>query len=114
MEKFDFKTVGTNYTILDQDTNETSSIRVVDANELFAAIGSYTSSNYTYINSHLTELLKSFSGFVRSPWDVSWYSAPENTFAVTNAIIQARREGNGTVIMEILPNIELDITTKIS
>lgn len=114
MEKFDFKKVGTNYTILDKDTNDTSSIRVIEAEELFAAIGTYTGANYTYINAHIAELLKSFRGFVRSPCDVSWYSAPESTYALSNAIIQARREGNNIVIMEVLPKIELDFTAKIS
>jgi hypothetical protein len=114
MEKFDFKTIGTNYTILDKDTNDTSSIRVIDANELYAAIGTYTQDNYTYINAHLGELLKGFRGFANCPWEISWYSAPESTYALSNAIIQARREGNDIVVMEVLPNKELDITNRIS
>lgn len=114
MEKFDFKTIGTNYTILDKDTNDTSSIRVIDANELYAAIGTYTGSTYTHVNAHLGELLKGFRGFVSCPWDISWYSAPESTYQLSNAIIQARREGNEIVVMEVLPNIELDIAARIS
>lgn len=114
MEKFDFDTIGTNYTIFDKETNDTSSIRVIDANELYAAIGTYTGTNYTYLNAHLGELLKGFRGFVHSPCDISWYSAPENTYSLTNAIIQARREANSIVVMEILPNIELDIAARIS
>lgn len=114
MEKFDFTNIGTNYTILDKETSITSSIRVIDAHELYSAIGTYAGTNYTYINEHLGELLKRFRGFAKTPWNVSWYSAPESTYATTNAIIQARREGNDIVVMEVLPNIELDIAAKIS
>ena len=111
MEKFDFGTIGTNYTILDKETNDTSSIRVIEAPELYAAIGTYTGTNYTYLNAHLGELLKGFRGFVRSPCDVSWYSAPETTYALSNAIIHARREGNSIVVMEKLPNIWSQVIT---
>lgn len=114
MEKFNFKAIGTNYTILDKDTQETDSIRVIDAKELYAAIGSYTGNNYTYINAHLAELLKGFRGFARSPYCISWYSAPETTFELSNAIVQARREGNHIVVMEILPEIEVDNSPNIS
>ncbi len=114
MEKFNFRAIGTNYTILDKDTQETDSIRVIDAQELYAAIGSYTGKDYTYINAHLAELLKGFRGFARSPYCISWYSAPEETFDLSNAIVQARREGNHIVIMEILPKKEVDNNTIIS
>jgi len=113
MEKFNLKAIGTNYTILDKDTNETDSIRVIDANELYAAIGTYTGDNYSYLNAHIAELLKRFRGFARSPYSVSWYAATEKTFELSNAIVQARREGNKIVIMEVLPEIELDITSRI-
>ena len=114
MDKLDLRTIGTNYTILDRDTNNSSSIQVIDASELYAAIGTYTGASYTYVNAHLAELLKRFQGFARSPCDVSWYSAPESTFGLSNAIIQARREGNEIVVMEILPNKELDNPARIS
>ena len=103
MEKFNLKSIGTNYTILDKDTQDTDTIRVIDANELYAAIGTYTGNSYTFINTHLIELLKSFSGFVRSPYDISWYSAPESSFMLQHAIYQARVEGNNIVVMELLP-----------
>lgn len=114
MEKFNLKAIGTNYTILDKDTQETDSIRVIDAKELYAAIGSYTGKDYTYINAHLVELLKGFRGFARSPYCISWYSAPEETFELSNAIVQARREGNNIVVMEILPEIKVDNSPNIS
>lgn len=114
MDKFNFKAIGTNYTILDKDTQQTDSIRVIDAQELYAAIGSYTGKDYTYINAHLAELLKGFSGFAPSPYCISWYAAPEETFELNNAIVQARREGNHIVVMEMLPEKEVDNSPIIS
>ena len=112
MEKFNLRSIGTNYTILDKDTQQTDSIRVIDANELYGAIGSYVGNNYTYINAHLGELLKSFSGFTGCPYSISWYSSTEKNFVLSNAIVQARQESNKIVVMELLPEIEVDIPTK--
>ena len=38
MDKLDLRTIGTNYTILDRDTNNSSSIQVIDASELYPAL----------------------------------------------------------------------------
>lgn len=114
MEKFNLKAIGTNYTILDKDTQETDSIRVVEAAELYAAIGQFTGTDYAYINSHITELLKGFRGFVRSPHYISWYSASERDFDLSHAIVQARREGNNIVVIEKLPEDGIDIQLRLS
>lgn len=113
MEKFNLKAIGTNYTILDKDTQETDSIRVIEATELYAAIGQFTGNDYTYINSHSAELLKRLRGFVRSPYYISWYSATERNFDLSHAIVQARREGNNIVVIEKLPEDGIDIPLKL-
>lgn len=114
MEKFNLQAIGTNYTILDKDTQETDSIRVIEAAELYAVIGKFTGNDYTYINSHITELLKGFRGFVRSPYYISWYSAAEKNFDLSHAIVQARREGNHIVVIEKLPEDGIDILHRLS
>lgn len=113
-EKFNLKAIGINYTILDKDTQETDSIRVIEADELYAAIGQFTGTDYTYINSHIAELLKSFCGFVYSPYYISWYSATERHFDLSHAIVQARKEGNNIVVIERLPDDTIDKPPKIS
>ena len=107
-EKFNLKTLGTNYTILDKDTKQTESIRVIDAQELYSLIGEYTGKDYGYAVYHTAEILKSFRGFVHSPHHISWYSAREGQFDLSNAIVQARSEGNQVLIIEKLPNETLD------
>lgn len=101
-EKFNLKTLGTNYTILDKDTKQTESIRVIDAEELYGLIGEYTGKDYGYAVYHTAEILKSFRGFVHSPHHISWYSALESQFDLSNAIVQARVEGNQVLIIERL------------
>lgn len=105
MEKFNFNNIGTNYTILDKDTKETDSIRVIDATELYAVIGEYKSTDYTYTGYHIAELLKGFSNFVRSPHHITWYSAYEKDFDLSSAILQAKRERNNILVTEVLQEI---------
>jgi len=111
MEKFNLDTIGTHYTILDKDTKNTSSIRVIDAAELYTLIGEYTGNDYGYAVYHTTELLKGFRGFVRSPHHISWYSAIESEFNLTHAIGQARLEKNTILIVEKLPDDSVDKLT---
>ena len=111
MDKFNLDSIGTNYTILDKDTKKTDSIRVIDAAELYAVIGEYTGNDYGYAVYHTTELLKGFRGFVRSPHHISWYSAIESEFDLTNAITQARAENNNILIIEKLPDDTVDKLT---
>ena len=108
MDKFNFNNIGTNYTILDKDTKQTDSIRVIDAVELFAVIGEYNSSDYSYTTYHIAELLKGFRNFVRSPHHISWYSAYESEFDLSMAIMQAKKEGNNILVTEILQEIGVD------
>lgn len=107
-EKFNLNSIGTNYTILDKDTKQTDSIRVIEAEELYAIIGEFTGNDYRYAVYHTEELLKGFRGFVRSPHHISWYSAVEAEFDLTRAIAQARMEKNHILIIEKLPDDSVD------
>jgi len=107
-EKFNLNSIGTNYTILDKDTKQTDSIRVIEAAELYAIIGEYTGNDYRYAVYHTAELLKGFRGFVRSPHHISWYAAIDANFDLTSAIAQARTENTNILIIEKLPNDSVD------
>jgi hypothetical protein len=107
-EKFNLNTLGTNYTILDKDTKQTESIRVIDAQELYSLIGEYTGKDYGYAVFHTAEILKRFRGFAHSPHHISWYSARAGQFDLTYAIAQARVEGNQVLIIEKLPDEPID------
>lgn len=108
MEKFNLKQLGVNYTVLDQDTQETETICVVSSDELKSVVGEYVGTDYTNIEPHINEVLKGFKGFALSPYHITWYAATQETFELSKAIIAARREGNQIVITEILPSEELD------
>ncbi len=105
MEKFNFNTIGTNYTILDKDTKETDSIRIIDANELYSIIGEYNSADYSYASYHISQRLKGFRNFARSPHHISWYSAYANEFDLKAGILQAKNEGNNILVTEVLQEI---------
>lgn len=108
MEKFNLKTLGVNYTVLDQDTQETETICVVGSDELQHVIGEYVGVDYAGDTPHIKEILKGFKGFARSPYHITWYAAKQEEFDLSHAIIAARKEKNQIVITEILPEDELD------
>jgi len=108
MEKFNLKKLGVNYTVLDQDTQETETICVISSEEIRSVVGEYVGTDYTNIGPHIQEVLKGFKGFARSPYHITWYAATSENFELSQAIIAARREKNQIVITEILPSEELD------
>ena len=108
MEKFNLKKLGVNYTVLDQDTQETETITVINSDDLKQVIGEFVGTDYTNIGLHIQEVLKGFRGFARSPYHITWYAAKQDEFELSKAIIAARREGNIIVITEILPDVDVD------
>ena len=114
MEKFNLEMLGVRYTILDQDTNETDIIRVVEFEELISTLGRFVGNAKTDITPHMEELLKQFHGFVSSPYKITWYVQIQEDFDLSKAIMAARKEGNNVIITQILPDKELDTGFKIS
>lgn len=104
MEKFNLKNLGVNYTVLDQDTQKTDVICVITSDELRAVIGDHIQAEEIQIK----EVLRGLKGFVRSPYDITWYTAVKEDFDLSHAIIRAKKDGNRIVVTEILPDIEPD------
>lgn len=108
MEKYNLKNLGVNYTVLDQETQETETICVISSEDIMHVIGEYVGTDYSNLTLHMEEVLKGFTGFARSPYHITWYSATQEEFELSKAIIAARREKNRIVITEVLPAEELD------
>ena len=110
MEKFNLRNLGVNYTVLDQDTQETETICVVSSEELKSIVGEFVGTDYTKVGPHIAELLKGFKGFAPSPYHITWYATKDDNHEhmLRGAISAARREGNKVVVTEILPSEELD------
>jgi hypothetical protein len=108
MSKFNLKELGVSYTVLDKTADQASTMRVIDFVELKAIVGEYVGSNYTNLTPHISEVLKTLSGFVKSPNEISWYAAKKEDFELSRAIIQARQEKNTIVIVELLPTDDID------
>lgn len=114
MSKFNLKSLGINYTVLDQDTQETETICVINCDELQSVMGEYIGADYQNLDLHTKDILNGFKGFARSPYHITWYSVVEGEFDLSKAIMAARRENNTIVVAEILPAKELDTGLKIS
>jgi hypothetical protein len=108
MGKFNLNELGVSYTILDKGTEQSSTMRVIDFTELKAIVGEFVGADYSRVELHIKEVLKYLDGFVRSPYDISWYAAKKEEFELSRAIMQARHEGNMVVVVEILPSDEVD------
>jgi len=111
MNKFDLRELGTNYTVLNRQTNKTSNIRVIDYLDLKAAIGEFVGVEFKNLSTHAEVLLRGFHGFIKSPYDVTWYAASKDKFDLADAIVQADAENNDIVIVEILPDFEEELDT---
>lgn len=111
MNKIDLRELGTNYTVLNRQTNKTSHVRVIDYLDLKAAIGEFLGTDYRNLSNHLEILLRGFHGFIRSPYDVTWYAASKDKFELADAIVQADAENNDIVIVEILPDFAEELDT---
>jgi hypothetical protein len=114
MSKFNLRELGVVYTVLDKTADKASNMRVIDFVELQAAIGEFVGPDFLNVTPHVEQRLKALSGFVKSPYDVSWYAATREDFELSRAIMQARYEKNEIVIVEVLPSQELDTPFNLS
>lgn len=111
MNKIDLRELGTNFTVLNRQTNETSHIRVIDYADLKSVVGEYVGADYKNLRQHIELILRGFHGFIRSPYDITWYAARKDQFELAEAIIQADAEKNKIVIVEVLPEPEEELDT---
>lgn len=111
MNKIDLRELGTNFTVLNRQTNETSHVRVIDYADLKAMVGEYAGTDYRNLRQHIESILRGLYGFIRSPYDVTWYAARKDKFELSEAIMQADAEKNKLVIIEVLPEPEEELDT---
>lgn len=96
-------TLGTEYTILDNNAAITKTIRIISQEDILeAALGRYQVSEYKDYHEYMNLSLMYLEGFVEDPLAVSWYATKEEDFDLHDAVTTAIRDGNSIVIMEIL------------
>lgn len=113
-EKINLNQLGVIYTVLNKDTEEVSKIRVIDSREIYQIVRKVKSQQGIPHKKEMKEALSGLTGFVKSPFHVTWYAATQDTYKVENAVSAAKKEGNKTVIIELLPDLELDTGYNIS
>jgi hypothetical protein len=111
MDKINLTELGTKYTVLNRQTNETSQIRVIDYADLKSVIGEFVGQDYKHLGKHIEVILRGFHGFIHSPYEVTWYAATRDKFELSEAIVQADAENNKVVIVEILPDSTEELDT---
>lgn len=99
--KFNLRQLCTNYTVYNDTKTETRTISVIEFGMLAEIIKLQEETCQG-------ELVDEFSGFVETPYHVSWYCRPINEFDLAKAVEQTIREGNEIVITQILPPRILD------
>lgn len=111
MNRINLEELGTSFTVFNRQTNETTHIRVIEYADLKTAIGEYIGSDYKNIKVHIEAILRRCVGFVKSPYDVTWYAARKDEFELAEAIMQADAEQNKIVVVEVLPEPEEELDT---
>ncbi len=98
--KFDLRQLYNSYVVNNTASNEQKTISVVEYGMLLEIINQQEE---TMQGETGEDLVAEFSGFVQSPFHVSWYAMPINEFKLESAIAQAINEKNDIVITQILP-----------
>lgn len=107
MDKFDLSTLtGASFNVIDE-MGATKTVKAIRAELLFEVIRAHT---LLIEDPHceVTELLDLFTGFIDSPYDVTWFTTTDPKQPVEQAIKQAVMEGNEIVVIEILPMFDPD------
>ena len=106
METFDLRTLGTaQFNVQNKDSGELMTIRVIPSQLLYEVIRAHVLllDNPDDPDSQHNELLNMFSGFAQSPEHVTWFTSSTELGSVEKAVMQAAREGNNVVVIEIIP-----------
>ena len=106
IDKFDFSTVG-GMSFNVQSDQGVKTIRVIKAELLFEIIRAHQ----LYLNDphcEVQDLIDLFTGFEFSPYDVTWFTTSNPRDIPSKAVIQAAKEGNEIVIVELIPRTDAD------
>jgi len=108
MEKFDLSTISSATFNVTDGCGDIKVVRAIRAELLYEIIKAHT---LVLEDPHceVTDLIDLFTGFVASPYDVTWFTTHDTKEPVQKAIMQAAREGNDVVVIEILPMMDPDL-----
>ena len=103
MEQFDLSTIGGHqFTVSVQDSGEVITVKVIKAELIHEIIKAHTLLlEMPQVNA--SELLELFTGFINSPFELSWYTTTDRTRAAYEKAVQvAMQDGNKIVVLEIV------------
>ena len=98
--KFNLRQLCTNYKVYNDNQTEVKCVSVVEYGMLREIINLQE-------ETCVGNVVEEFSGFVETPWHISWYAQPIETFNLEQAVSQAIKEKNDIVITQILPSVNL-------
>lgn len=103
----DILSLGTEYTVADQNGNIIKTIQVIPHSDILnAAIGMYTFEHGSY-SDYLEKSISSLTGFEdMDPNKVLWYSTPDEEIVLSDIIEYAVNNGYDKIILEHLEDTE--------
>ena len=104
MAKFDLQQLATSYNVYNDDKTQVKTVSVVEYGMLLEIILLHDEEAEVSGG----ELIDLFTGFVESPWHISWYAARIEQFNLQKAVTQCIREKNEIVVTQILPSEDFD------
>jgi len=102
MELFDLKTIGGMKFNVSTERGVTT-VKVIPAELVYEIIKAHALLLEHPEMAGTDNLLDLFTGFVDSPFEISWYSSTTDETPPMRAVMQAVKEGNQVVVVERLP-----------
>ena len=105
MEPFDLQSIGGMQYNVQNGRGDVITIKIIKAELLFQIVKAHT---LMLEDPHcaVTNLIELFTGFVATPFDVSWFTTTNPENVEQRAVMQAAKEGNRIVIIEMIPLID--------
>lgn len=89
------------YTFMDNNGNERK-FKLIFTETFDTIIGNYEESPFTNYNEYLVATTSVLMGFVDSPYDITWYARSRDESDIVEAVKEAHKEGNDTIVIEYI------------
>ena len=72
------------------------------ARESLDVVGRYDHNHFPEFGEYMNDVVDTLDGFLETPYDITWYARKKDESDIVEAMKQAVREGNDTIIIEYL------------